>query len=241
MPALPQPQALIRAAFRDRMAEVIARGVAHDLRNAAQMVGMVHQSLQGDPSLSRAMGEAMGAAHDTVMRQIAALEAFTRRERDRPAPLAVADLVADAVALISRRRGGARLEFEIDVPRTLPPVTGVTLDLSEALFALLINAWEAMLDRETGTVRLLGTATDDGVQLIVEDDGPGIAAMYETLLFEPFALRRDGGGHLGIGLAVARDLMRENGGELLFQPTTHDGARFVLHFKRWKAGQAFGG
>lgn len=229
-------QELLRAAHRARMAEVIARGVSHDLRNAAQMVGMVHQSLQYDPTFSRAMSEGLSSAHSTIMRQIGAMESFAATTVGRSGPLALADIVEPTVAIFSRRRTGPRLEFVVDVPRTLPPVHAIGADLSEALFAVVLNAVDAMTGRESGRISISASVNDGVVSLLVEDDGPGVSHEVRPNLFEPFAARREGPMHLGIGLAVARLLAEANGGGLEYEPGPEgSGARFVLTARRWKS------
>ncbi|MES2305393.1 MAG: ATP-binding protein [Gemmatimonadota bacterium] len=229
-------QELLRAAHRAKMAEVIARGVGHDLRNAAQMVGMVHQSLQYDPSFTSAMSEGLSSAHSTIMRQIGAMESFASPGSGRPGPVALADVVEPVVAIFARRRTGPRVEFEVNVPRTLPPIHAVAADLAEALFAVLLNSFDAMAGRDTGRIAISASVSDGVVSLIVEDDGPGVASEVQPKLFHPFAARREGGHHLGIGLAVARLLAEGNGGTLEYQPTVAaSGARFVMATRRWKS------
>lgn len=229
-------QELLRAAHRARMAEVIARGVGHDLRNAAQMVGMVHQSLQYDPTFSRAMSEGLSSAHSTIMRQIGAMEAFSTTAAGRSGPLALADIVDPTVAIFSRRRTGPRIEFVVDVARTLPPIHALGSELSEALFAVILNSVDAMAGRESGRIQIAARVHDGEVSLTVEDDGPGVPPEIQPKLFQPFATRRDSVNHLGIGLAVARLLAEANGGGVDFEPVAEgNGARFVFTYRRWKS------
>ncbi|MEO5798588.1 MAG: ATP-binding protein [Gemmatimonadales bacterium] len=228
-------QELLRAAHRAKMAEVIARGVGHDLRNAAQMVGMVHQSLQFDPSFSPAMSEGLSSAHSTIMRQIGAMESFAPGS-GRSGPVALADVVEPVVAIFARRRSGPRVEFDVQVARTLPPIHAVATDLAEGLFAVLLNSVEAMAGREAGRIVISASVSEGVVSLIVEDDGPGVASEVVPKLFHPFAVRREPTQHLGIGLAVARLLAEGNGGTLEYEPTAAtSGARFVFTTRRWKS------
>jgi C4-dicarboxylate-specific signal transduction histidine kinase len=61
----------------------------------------------------------------------------------------------------------------------------------------------------------------------VSDDGPGLSSQARSVLFEPFRTTRP--GHLGIGLAVARDIAVGAGGSLREEPAPGGvGACFVV-------------
>jgi signal transduction histidine kinase len=67
---------------------------------------------------------------------------------------------------------------------------------------------------------------------IVEDRGPGVPPGMEEAIFEPFRRlepsrnRRTGG--VGLGLAIARNLARGHGGDIVLEPVEGGGARFVF-------------
>ena len=72
------------------------------------------------------------------------------------------------------------------------------------------------VDPESGHVEVHATANADGTTRVeVADDGPGISPEQQQTLFERFAsFRPEGSMAAGIGLALARELARLNGGEL---------------------------
>ena len=83
-----------------------------------------------------------------------------------------------------------------------------------------------------GEVTVALHATPDGADITVEDRGPGIAPPHRKRLFESF-YRADCEltSHCtgcGLGLSIARRLMRGMGGDLLFAPREGGGCRFTL-------------
>jgi signal transduction histidine kinase len=92
---------------------------------------------------------------------------------------------------------------------------------------LLLNALEA--SPAGGTVRVQASAEQGVVRVAVQDEGPGLNFEQQQHLFEPFYTTKPAG--TGLGLAVSRELMRSQGGDLLYSALPM-GARFVVEFPR---------
>lgn len=70
---------------------------------------------------------------------------------------------------------------------------------------------------------------DKGAQVVVADQGPGIAADAQDRIFNKFErLGRDEAGGSGLGLYISRQLARAMGGDIAVESTPGQGARFVL-------------
>jgi signal transduction histidine kinase len=102
----------------------------------------------------------------------------------------------------------------------------VSRDRLERVFVnLLSNAIDAMPNG--GSVRITGHLKSDSVMVLVEDTGSGISEEAWQNLFRPFASfgKRNG---LGLGLALSRQSVIDNGGDLWAEKKTTPGARFVM-------------
>jgi signal transduction histidine kinase len=107
-------------------------------------------------------------------------------------------------------------------------VRGDRSQLERAVGNLVDNAVRHADNRVTVAVaeRPAGTA-----ELVVSDDGPGVAPADRERVFERFtrldAARSSADGGAGLGLAIARDIAERHGGTLILDPSD-GGARFVL-------------
>lgn len=82
------------------------------------------------------------------------------------------------------------------------------------------------------TIDLVVTATEDTARIIVQDDGPGVAEEVAGHVFDPFtqgpASQEAANPGVGLGLAMVRVSARLHGGNVVHEPVTPHGARFVL-------------
>src|SRR6185295_14560645 len=116
----------------------------------------------------------------------------------------------------------------VSVSVSIPPDIELPLERSrmERAFVNLIgNALEAM--PAGGEVRIYAAMEEDSVLVHVEDDGPGIAPEIRSQLFQPFvsAGKRNG---LGLGLALSRQTVLEQGGDMWVESAPGRGARFSI-------------
>jgi len=92
---------------------------------------------------------------------------------------------------------------------------------------LLVNA--ARYTPPGTAVLVQVTARPDGVDLVVEDDGPGIPDELKDVLFEPFRQGEDSSGRgMGIGLSLVQRFAELHGGSARIEDAATGGARFVI-------------
>lgn len=97
--------------------------------------------------------------------------------------------------------------------------------LGKALAELLFNAKKFTTD---GHVKLTAMASGITVIFVVEDTGPGISEEAQAKLFKNFEKGNIFDEGLGMGLPTCRQMIRMIGGELKYDATYTEGARFVV-------------
>ncbi len=195
----------------------MAAGMAHELRNAlATVVGYVRLLPDAAPEARERYLDAISAETATVGEVLDRFLQFARPERLRLEPVAVAETARGVAARVGALFPAAAFTVTGDEAE----VDADPLALTVVLENLLRNAGEAAASAVAVTV----TAAGDAVRVVVEDDGPGVDAELRQRVFSPFATTKPSGG---IGLALARRLVRLHGGDLTLEDGGA-GARFVV-------------
>jgi two-component system osmolarity sensor histidine kinase EnvZ len=151
---------------------------------------------------------------EEMERMIGGYLAFARGEGTEQAkPTDLSAMLADVA--VAARRGGANIE--IDVPETM--TVSMRADaVKRAITNLVDNA-----RRHAGRVMLSAVPRGRSVLVDVDDDGPGIAAEQREDVFRPFQSGSTGG--TGLGLTIARDIVRAHGGDISLEDSPLGGLR----------------
>ena len=132
------------------------------------------------------------------------------------------------------RRTAVELRFE--PAADLPTVQGSSDHLIQALLNLTINAIQAVSERGCGTVRVVTRSLDDGVEIRVSDDGPGIPRAIRNRVFDPFFTTKSPGEGSGLGLSITYDIIREHRGVLDLDSEEGEGAEFTIRLPARREG-----
>ena len=156
------------------------------------------------------------------------LRAFARRKTPGEGRAELGSVLDGALLLLGERARGV---VTLKVPKGLRQVAvrGDRIRLEQILINLLQNALDAVQGAKEGRIVVEGVREGDTVRLSVIDNGPGVPAEIADTLFTPFTSAKEGG--LGLGLAIARDIAREFGGDIAHAPAPGGGAAFRLSLR----------
>lgn len=208
--------AALHRQFRSR--GLMMAAISHDLRTPLTRMRMRLEQRSDDPASQRCIDDIREMSHliDTV------LEVF--RETDGAEPAQQADVFALVQSLADDLvEQGHRIEVTGEpVVACVQPVA-----LRRVIANLLGNAVRYG-ERATVTVR----RNDDRVEILVDDEGPGIPPDQLESVFEPFyrveASRSRHTGGTGLGLYIARHLTTRQGGRLTLSNRSGGGLRARL-------------
>ncbi len=121
-------------------------------------------------------------------------------------------------------RHDIRVEFRTE--GKLPNVCIGNVAIQQVVMNLVLNAKRAIQDGDAlrRDIRVRVLESRGGAEIVVRDFGPGIAEEVRETLFEPFATTKM--GSLGMGLAICRRIVENQGGRLTAENANGGGARF---------------
>jgi len=217
----------------------LVSGVAHEISNPLAGIAGCAEALAS--LAARGGGEARREARqfrDLIRSEVARCERIVRflLDSSRQSPGSSADVAATvslALRLLERHPAFARIKIRSRVPRSLPPGRIDADSLKQVVMALLVGASRAM--PAGGTLGVRAGRSGRALVLDVTDTGPPVPAPRRSQLFEPYATADTPRG-AGLGLAVARSLLRSRGGDLTYRPRKDGNAfRVVLKTASGKA------
>jgi signal transduction histidine kinase len=98
--------------------------------------------------------------------------------------------------------------------------------LSQALLNLVLNAHEAITESNGSAIRVELAPHENGVKLVVEDDGAGIPPHVLDRIFNPFFTTKDEG--TGLGLSIVHRIVEAHNGTITASNRPEGGARFEI-------------
>jgi signal transduction histidine kinase len=213
----------------------VARRLAHEIKNPLTPIQLAVQELASkyrgdDPAYQRLLGTAQEILTEeigAIRRLVDDFSAFAKLPKVEPVPVDLGQVVDDFV------RAHAEWQAYVRFERPAEPV-GALCDrmlLRRVLANLVENAVHAAEGEHRGpeiVLSIAGGARGGSAQIVVDDNGPGVAAADRERIFDPYVTTKEHG--TGLGLAIVRKIVLDHGGDVSVAAAPPDlgGARFTV-------------
>ena len=190
-------------------------GVSHDLRTPMTRMKLQLAMLPDSPEI-----EDLKSDLTEMEQMIEGYLTFARGDGDeKSVETDLSDVIAESVA--TWRRNGTSIDLHVEDEINLP--------LKRKAFGRCIDNLIANASKYGDHIWLRAGRRRNDIEIIIDDDGPGIPETERQNVFRPFyrveeSRNRETGG-TGLGLAIARDIARAHGGDITLDTSPQDGLR----------------
>ncbi|MBC7770155.1 MAG: DUF4118 domain-containing protein [Phycisphaerales bacterium] len=159
---------------------------------------------------------------------IARVRNMAARRAPERAQLSLNGVIDEATTFLLHELQAQDVTLTLTLAPDLPPVAADRTQLQQVVVNLAVNAVQAMAHGGARARKLSIRSARDGDMLIVviEDNGPGIAADHLDRLFESFFTTKDNG--MGMGLPICRSIIETHGGRIEARNRDEGGAAFIF-------------
>ena len=202
----------------------IAAGIAHELSQPLSAIGSHARGCTELLDRRQPDLDALKTGVTAVLTQteraadiLIRLRDFVRPDGSRREPLAVTQLIADAIAFAKMEPGYPLIHIKVRPDRDLPMLFVDRVEIGQVFLNILRNAIDSMVAADSRhkwvvIVAKRREAEPERIEISITDSGPGMSPELEDRIFRPFVTTKSRG--MGMGLAISRRIIASHGGTL---------------------------
>jgi PAS domain S-box-containing protein len=158
------------------------------------------------------------------------LKSFARQERTMAeCDVNVNQVATMAVSILHHELIRHTENFHLDLGEDIPLVRGSKQQLGQVIINLLMNACQALPDRQCGIRMETGFDAAAGqVTITVRDEGCGMSREVSDRIIEPFFTTKLDNDGTGLGLSICQSIVKEHNGTMEFKSEPGKGTTFVV-------------
>jgi signal transduction histidine kinase/ActR/RegA family two-component response regulator len=211
------------------MGQVVS-GIAHELNNPLTIV-VGYTELLMTTQQDEKLKASLTRIHDGAQRASKIVRNLLTFARQQKPERKITDVNSVLLKTIDLRAYELRVS-NIELVTELAPVPRTMTDphqLQQVFLNLIMNAEHAMLETNgRGRLAIKSSVKGGHIEILFEDDGPGISEENLRKIFDPFFTTKSVGKGTGLGLSICQGIVAEHGGRLNAASTPGCGARFVV-------------
>ena len=210
----------------------LAAGVAHEIRNPLNAMGMGLQRLKREfLPLEESKREEYISFMELILKEIRRVNEIIEQflTLSRPFQLnlresSLQDLLRNLLTLFQEEASSLGVTLHPEIPSDLPLIKMDPERLTQAFINIMKNGMQAM--GQGGTLRIESRSLKDRVEVIVSDSGSGIPPEQMEKIFNYYYTTKEKGA--GLGLPIAHRIIEAHGGQLKIESQVGSGTKVTV-------------
>ncbi len=215
----------------------LAAGVAHEINNPLTGVLTFTYMLLRRDDLDEEMKsdlETIANATNRVKDIVKGLLNFSRQVKLNPEPSDINKIITETIELIENQALIKRIRINFDADINIPSKILDSSQFQSVVMNMIINAIDATDPGGRISVSTRINLSTKGtkhkeIEIIIADNGSGIAPEQLDKLFDPFFTTKEVGKGTGLGLAVSLGIVEHHGGTISVESQPGEGSSFTIH------------
>jgi signal transduction histidine kinase len=212
----------------------LAAGVAHEIRNPLNAMGMGLQRLKREfLPLDESKKEEYISFMELILKEIRRVNEIIEQflTLSRPFQLnlresSLQDLLKNLILLFQEEASSGRITLQAEIPSDLPSVQMDPERLTQAFINIMKNGMQAM--GQGGILRIESKSLKESVEVIISDSGSGIPTEQMEKIFNYYYTTKEKG--VGLGLPIAHRIIEAHGGQLKIESRVGFGTKVTVMF-----------
>jgi C4-dicarboxylate-specific signal transduction histidine kinase len=228
----------VNMATQSRLSAVgeMAAGIAHEINTPLTTISLntelCRDILEKNPVKARVLLAGIEETVEKIANIIRGLKAFARDAGQDPMLPESIDQILEEVCLLCESRLGHQ-SINLLMSNNEPGLTVECrkVQIAQLLMNLIHNSAQALRHSQDRQIRIEIASRGESLEIIIQDNGPGIDAEKHDKIFQPFFTTQDVGTGPGLGLSISRGVAEAHHGSLTLEANSGvqpAGAKFVL-------------
>jgi PAS domain S-box-containing protein len=216
----------------------LAAGIAHEVGNPLTSISSLVQVIQRttDDTFAKDKLELVKNQINRIAKIIRELVDFSRPSYYEEKRVDINKIVNEAVNITKYGKKARHIKFSLELRQPIPPVLVVPDQLIQVFINIIINALDAIEDRE-GLITVFTRADTRVVQTVIKDNGKGIKEGDMEKIFDPFFTTKRVGEGTGLGLWVSYGIIKNFGGTITVDSVPGRGTTVTISLPISKDGE----
>lgn len=218
----------------------IIAGIAHEIRNPLTSIKTFVELIpikRDNRQFQSQMAEFVPKEVDRVNNLIKNLIDYAKPEKNNKEKVSISEIVKSCTVLVNPVLENKKIELNVDEEDGLTLLADKN-QLKQVLINVLLNGFDSMIEKiklnenknEKLNMKIKTWKSEENIYIQITDEGMGMTDEQIKKSTEPFYTTKSGG--TGLGLALSKQFVEENNGEMIIESEPQTYTKITLRFRR---------